>query len=69
MDIRTGQTYDSREAALAAGVPDADIAEVIGNPLDRSALPGEIVKFASGPFKNRTYRRAENGQLVRVETK
>jgi hypothetical protein len=28
MDIRTGETYETREAALAAGVPESDIAEV-----------------------------------------
>ena len=28
MDIRTGQTYDTLEAALAAGVPESDIAYV-----------------------------------------
>jgi hypothetical protein len=28
MDIRTGQTYETREDALAAGVPESDIAHV-----------------------------------------
>lgn len=28
MDIRTGRMYETREAAQADGVPDADIAEV-----------------------------------------
>lgn len=28
MDIRTGRTYDTREAALAAGVPESDIADM-----------------------------------------
>lgn len=29
MDIRTGRLYDTREDALAAGVPASDIAEVV----------------------------------------
>jgi len=29
MDIRTGQTYATKEEALAAGVPESDIAEVV----------------------------------------
>lgn len=28
MDLRTGRTYETKEAALAAGVPESDIAEV-----------------------------------------
>lgn len=28
MDIRTGKTYETKEAALADGVPESDIAEV-----------------------------------------
>ena len=28
MDIRTGQLYESKEAALEAGVPESDIAEI-----------------------------------------
>jgi hypothetical protein len=28
MDIRTGETYETKEAALAAGVPESDIANV-----------------------------------------
>ncbi len=62
MDIRTGETYETREAARAAGVPDSDIAEVTRHD---DAVPE--VRFASGPFKNRVYKRVpETGQLVRV---
>lgn len=59
MDIRTGQTFETFDEAVAAGVPASDIAD----------LRGEEVRFASGPFKNRVYRRAANGQLVRVSLK
>lgn len=31
MDMRTGQRYETAEAALAAGVPSSDIAEVDGD--------------------------------------
>ncbi len=61
MDLRTGETYETREDALKAGVPASDIAEVIRRDDD---IP--IVKFDSGPFKNRTYKRTPHGQLVRV---
>ena len=37
MDIRTGKTYDSVEAARLDGVPDSDIAEVDAK--------GELVKW------------------------
>jgi hypothetical protein len=67
MDMRTGRTYETKEAALAAGVPGSDIAEIIGDPADGHAGAGEIVRFSSGPFKNRVYQRAANGQLVRVK--
>ncbi len=60
MDLRTGETYTTRDAAQAAGVPESDIAEVI------QTKDWPIVRFSSGPFKNRTYRRhPETGQLVR----
>lgn len=66
MDMRTGKTYDTKDAAVAAGVPESDIAEIVGDPADRHPHAGEIVRFTSGPFKNRTYRRSASGQLVRV---
>jgi len=62
MDIRTGKTYETREAAEADGVPPSDIAEIVRND---AAVPS--VRFASGPFKNRTYKRAPNGQLIRSD--
>lgn len=61
MDIRTGQTYETREQAVSAGVPGSDIAEVVRHDDD---VPE--VKFTSGPFKNRVYKRTPAGQLVRV---
>ncbi len=62
MDLRTGRTYETRDDAIAAGVPDSDIAEVI------PTADWPIVRFSSGPFKNRTYRRhPETGQLVRTD--
>lgn len=62
MDIRTGETYETREAAQAAGVPDSDIAEVVRHD---QGVPE--VRFKSGPFKDRVYKRTPNGQLVRVK--
>ena len=64
MDLRTGKTYESPEAARRAGVPGRDIAEV--RP---SAVPGFIpqVRVAKGPFKGRVYVRNGAGQLVRVD--
>lgn len=62
MDIRTGETYATREEAVKAGVPESDIAEI-------TRMDGSIpeVRFSSGPFKNRIYKRVEaTGQLVRV---
>lgn len=61
MDIRTGETYPTREAALRAGVPDSDIAEITRHD---DNIPE--VKFVAGPFKNRVYKRTEAGNLVRV---
>lgn len=66
MDIRTGRTYDTKEAAIADGVPESDIAEIVGDPSNRRDAAGAIVRFTSGPFKDRTYRRSDSGQLVRV---
>lgn len=63
MDIRTGETYETREAALKAGVPASDIAEITRGD---GTIPE--VRFVSGPFKNRVYKRVpETGQLVRVK--
>jgi hypothetical protein len=58
MDIRTGKTYETLDAARADGVPESDIAEV----------DWPIVRFEAGPFKDRLYKRhPETGQLVRVK--
>lgn len=59
MDMRTGETYETLQAAIDAGVPVSDIAEVTETP------NGPEVRFASGPFKGRVYQRV-NGQLRRV---
>jgi hypothetical protein len=65
MDIRTGRTYETRDDAIAAGVPASDIAEVILDKL----VDEPVVKFSSGPFKDREYKRNPvTGQLVRVRT-
>jgi hypothetical protein len=62
MDLRTGETYATKEDALAAGVPESDIAEIVRHD---DNVP--VVKFASGPFKDRTYKRhPQTGQLIRV---
>ena len=62
MDMRTGQMYETKDAALKAGVPESDIAEIVRD--------GDIpeVRFSAGPFKNRVYRRTQHG-LVRVDKK
>ena len=62
MDLRTGKTYETREDAERAGVPASDIAEVVRYD---SKVP--VVRFSSGPFKGRAYRRTPAGQLVRVK--
>lgn len=62
MDIRTGQTYETREDARRAGVPDSDIAEIV-----RADKGVPEVRFSSGPFKGRVYKRTPSGQLVRCD--
>lgn len=47
MDMRNGDLYASREAALLAGVPEEHVAEI----------DVEIVRVANGPFKGRVYQR------------
>ena len=62
MDIGTGKTYDTREAAIRDGVAEQDIARV----LDLRLANGDpIVKFSKGSFKS--YRRNEAGELVRAK--
>ena len=60
MDIATGKTYVTHEAAVADGVPPSDIAHV--EQRLRDGKP--IVKFSKGSFKS--FVRDEDGQLVRV---
>jgi hypothetical protein len=60
MDLRTGKTYETEEQAIAAGVPQSDIAHV--EQRLRDGKP--VVKFSKGSFKS--YRRAEDGNLVRT---
>lgn len=62
MDLRTGETYETKDAALAAGVPESDVAEIVRGD---STVPE--VRFSSGPFKHRVYKRTPAGQLVRVK--
>lgn len=53
MDLRTGRMYDTKEDALAAGVPESDIAEVVWpEPITamRNAIPK--VQFSKHPFKS-----------------
>jgi hypothetical protein len=66
MDMRTGRTYETLDAALAAGVPRSDVAEIVDADVVRrdDAIP--VVRFASGPFKGRAYKRDGRGNLVRV---
>jgi len=66
MDIRTGRTYETIEAARADGVPESDIARVARTPGGRESLEGPQVSFKGGPFQKRRYRHNDLGQLVRV---
>ena len=58
MDMRNGDMYESRDAALAAGVPISELGET------------EVVEveITSGPFKGRRYRRNALGQMERVKS-
>lgn len=66
MDMKTGRTFETREAALAAGVSEADLALLTGIEPEKPET-WALVKFSSGPFKDRTYRRTPSGQLVRLK--
>lgn len=54
MDLRTGRTYSTREEAIAAGVPESDLAYidrgVNGEPTVSFARPPKV-KFTKGSFK------------------
>jgi len=61
MDIGTGKTYDTLNAALADGVPREDVANI----LERRLANGEhVVKFSKGSFKS--FRRNDAGELERT---
>lgn len=58
MDMRNGDIYPNRATAIAAGVPDHELAEI----------EPEIVRITSGPFRGRVYERnpfTPGRQLVR----
>ena len=56
MDDRNGDLYPSKEAGLAAGVPEKHLKEI----------PASDVIRGTGPFRDRYYRRLPNGTLQRV---
>jgi hypothetical protein len=60
MDIRTGKTYDTYDDALAAGVPESDIAlierDANGEPRPSFAKPAKV-RFSKGSFKPVTVER------------
>lgn len=66
MDMRTGRTYESLQDALADGVPRSDVAEIVDAKRVRRDRSIPEVRFSAGPFKNRTYKRSTQGNLVRV---
>jgi len=80
VDLKTGKTYESKDAAAADGVPESDLlylgkallqggwdsAEKGLDQAPGAGQPGEIVRPKNGPFKGRTYRRNEKGQLELV---
>lgn len=59
MDMRTGELYATREAALEAGVPEGKIEHVEG--LKEPVL----VRITTGPFNGRIYERGRFGGLRR----
>lgn len=62
MDMRTGYVYESPETAQRAGVPN----EVLAKTTISTVEYGPPIRFTSGPFKKRMYRRKlDTGQLVR----
>jgi hypothetical protein len=65
MDLRTGRTYDTREDALAAGVPESDLALLTPDAHQPDGPPR--VTVTKGPFKGRTYQRNDLGQMTRVD--
>jgi len=45
MDTRSGELYPSREAALAAGVPEAHLVEISGRPEAVAELQGTYARL------------------------
>lgn len=69
MDLRTGKTYDTAEAARADGVSESDLAQVeCGlSQIERRLREGKsVVKFSKGSFKS--FARNESGELVRTDS-
>jgi hypothetical protein len=61
MDIRTGKTYPTREAAIADGVPKSDIALV-----ERRLRDGlMVIRFTKNSFKS--FVRTTAKELLRVK--
>lgn len=58
MDTRQGNIYPDHAAALAAGVPNEDVASV-------TPISDDILLVTSGPMKGRYYKRTATG-LLRV---
>ena len=58
MDTRNGDIYDSKSAALAAGVPEEAISEL-------GEIAGGKWAATTGPFKGRIYRKNALGQMQR----
>lgn len=56
MDLRTGRVYESREAAIAAGVDPGDLIEVERTPDGRYRLPADKVIKALGGIAKPKYQ-------------
>jgi hypothetical protein len=59
MDTRNGNLYNTRDEAIAAGVPEQFIAPV------NVTETGDVITVTSGPFKGRQYVRNSDGSLGR----
>ena len=60
MDLRTGKTYESPEAAKAAGVPESDLVEVVhladGRIAARAVKPSAKALFRKAPGQKKAVR-------------
>ena len=62
MDLSTGKTYETKQDAIDAGVPESDLVEYA------ETEKGPVVRIiTNGPFKGRTYLRNKLGQMVRLK--